>query len=360
MANKSIHFLVLVVLILSVLLFSSCATAKDSLEPESPEHMAARLYHEENCEKASIGNQDFKNIRWTPQYTYKYVGKSKCLFTATCKHCGYEKSYSEKEYIAEYAPYYGIDPEIKYSHDIRTQEQCVNNILYNMMVGRYDMDLLIETSDLITSVFKSNGQENPSLFNILYICFGEIGEFYCAQKGRSSSMNHNTGAYEIRVNRPYISAKDYLILVLEGMDLAKQYHQYMHKAGYITDDMSQLEIAYAYYQQLNINPKKNQRSAPDGSDPLTGSVYECLSGGNAACSGRATTFNVLMHLEGISCRAVQCKSHVINVMLIDGQEIFSDWGQYKIFGTREEVNAQVRADVIPSITPYSEAYKNYL
>lgn len=297
-----------------------------------------RLYHEQNCECKPLKNKRYLPYEWE----HTVVGERDEFLVSVCSECGYKRILSQSEFTHLYAPYFGLSPDIKLISNPKTEDEFANNILYNWLIGNYEFS--------ITSPYLNNDTTKVvgSLFSRLYIAYEELAGFYCAQK-RSSSYSDNS--LTITVQNPHIPEDKYYLLVLKGIDLGLGYKRYMHETGRVTEDMTETEIAKAYYTALFENPGKKQSELPQGYDTENNTVYSCLFlpnyksiGYNSACSGRASTYNLLMKLEGITSQVVQVPSHAVNRIIADGQEYVVDWGQFKVFGTWQDLDTNMKKD----------------
>lgn len=331
-----------IILLLILTAFSVFAEGNQEqvVDPAASEEM--KLYHEQNCECAPL-----KNIRYLPyEWEHTVTGKRKEFLVSVCSKCGYKRILSQDEFTHLYAPYFGLASDIKPVSNPKTEDEFANNILYNWLIGNYSFSLSSSyfSSKEIRNLLTDN--RGTSFFlSILQRSYCDLCDYYSGNiQMKVDTSDENTFKLEI-VNQLYSESKNF-IMILQGVDYALGYKRYMHETDKITEDMTETEIAKAYYTELYKNPGKRQSSLPKERNIEQLSVYSCLHlpncyapGYNSSCVGRAATYNMLMHLEGITSQTVHVPTHVVNRIIADGQEYVVDWGQYMIFGPWEDLDA---------------------
>ena len=122
-------------------------------------------------------------------------------------------------------------------------------------------------------------------------------------------------------------------------------HDSLWESGTLSYDMSQYEIAQAYYLWLCDNCRYDSAAGDDSASHL---AYGALVGGLAVCDGYTGAYNLLLKLEGIDCTALFNDSHIWTLAELDGTTYHIDvtWGdQYgrtdlRYFGMSEEQSYQ--------------------
>ena len=83
---------------------------------------------------------------------------------------------------------------------------------------------------------------------------------------------------------------------------------------------------YDYLIGLNVKPSDIDTANPSGRTVEFDSAYACLVNKKTDCVGRATAFNLFIHLEGISTQgAPDYNEHILSRVVPDGEEYFYDW-----------------------------------
>ena len=102
-------------------------------------------------------------------------------------------------------------------------------------------------------------------------------------------------------------------------------HDQLWTSGSITAEMSEYEKARVYYDWICQNCAYDY-SAGDSS--LSHIPYALFHDGTAVCDGYTGAYNLLLKLEGISCRGLSNASHIWTVATLDGTEYHIDttWG----------------------------------
>lgn len=119
-------------------------------------------------------------------------------------------------------------------------------------------------------------------------------------------------------------------------------HDALWESGYLTRDMSEYELARAYYVWLCNNCTYDSNAASDSS--LSHLAYSALLDGYAVCDGYTGAYNLLLKLEGIECTSLMNDAHIWTVAVLDGTSYHIDvtWGDrgarvdMSCFGMTEE------------------------
>lgn len=112
-------------------------------------------------------------------------------------------------------------------------------------------------------------------------------------------------------------------------------HDALWESGYLTLDMSEYELARAYYIWLCNNCTYDEGTVSDSS--LSHLAYSALVDGYAVCDGYTGAYNLLLRLEGIHCTALMNADHIWTVAVLDGTSYHIDttWGDQ---GTRTDMS----------------------
>ena len=112
-------------------------------------------------------------------------------------------------------------------------------------------------------------------------------------------------------------------------------HDALWESGYLTEGMSQYELARAYFIWLCDNCVYDDGAADSGS--LSHLAYNALCEGVAVCDGYTGAYNLLLRLEGIDCTAQFNTDHIWTVATLDGTRYHIDttWGDQ---GTRVDMS----------------------
>jgi len=102
-------------------------------------------------------------------------------------------------------------------------------------------------------------------------------------------------------------------------------HDELWQEGYLTEDMTQMEKALAYYIWICENCVYDSE-ADDTS--LSHLPYMLFEHGKAVCDGYTGAYNLLLKLEGIECSTVITETHIWTSAILDGAEYHIDttWG----------------------------------
>lgn len=103
-------------------------------------------------------------------------------------------------------------------------------------------------------------------------------------------------------------------------------HDALWESGYLTRDMSQYELARAYFVWLCNNCAYDEGTVSGSS--LSHLAYSALVDGVAVCDGYTGAYNLLLRLEGIECTALMNSDHIWTVATLDGTSYHIDttWG----------------------------------
>ena len=112
-------------------------------------------------------------------------------------------------------------------------------------------------------------------------------------------------------------------------------HDALWESGYLTGDMTQYELARAYYVWLCNNCIYDEGTVSSSS--LSHLAYSALVDGVAVCDGYTGAYDLLLRLEGIECTALMNADHIWTVAELDGTTYHIDttWGDQ---GTRVDMS----------------------
>ena len=112
-------------------------------------------------------------------------------------------------------------------------------------------------------------------------------------------------------------------------------HDALWESGYLTGDMTQYELARAYYVWLCNNCVYDEGTVSSSS--LSHLAYSALADGVAVCDGYTGAYDLLLRLEGIECTALMNADHIWTVAELDGKTYHIDttWGDQ---GTRVDMS----------------------
>ena len=112
-------------------------------------------------------------------------------------------------------------------------------------------------------------------------------------------------------------------------------HDALWESGYLTGDMTQYELARAYYVWLCNNCIYDEGTVSSSS--LSHLAYSALVDGVAVCDGYTGAYDLLLRLEGIECTALMNADHIWTVAELDGKTYHIDttWGDQ---GTRVDMS----------------------
>lgn len=179
---------------------------------------------------------------------------------------------------------------------------------------------------------------------------GELARAFSA-----AIKNYCEQMYNSATCRAYSSGRVYLTFsstaceddVLKGyrdaaLSRAIAIHDELWESGYLTGEMSQWELAKAYYLWLCENCAYDNGAV--GNDSVSHLAYSALLDGVAVCDGYTGAYNLLLKLEGIECTALFNDDHIWTVATLDGKSYHIDttWGDREgrvdltFFGMTEE------------------------
>jgi len=241
-----------------------------------------------------------------------------------------------KSTIKKNPEYYGLHEDFAKPSSLKTTKQYRNYILYNFLTCNYSMKKGFSTEtaarkygNKICSLIEPLAQSYTDLMggwlnsDVRYKIKKSNGKYYCSFYSKGAIYSNST-LYSQQV---------------KGLREALHIVDQLHQSRNITDDMTDLEKANYYYNYLLAN-----HQTPDtynGSCELPGecmeqdTVYACLVNHTAYCGGKAATFNLLMHLEGIESESAGCwfkadagtqAGHVLSKCRLDGKTYYVDWG----------------------------------
>ena len=110
-----------------------------------------------------------------------------------------------------------------------------------------------------------------------------------------------------------------------SLEEALAIRQRLWTEGYLTEDMTETEVARVYYTWICDNCVYDYDAEDDSISHLPYGLFET---GTAVCDGYTGAYNLLLKLEGIDCTALSNDGHIWTVAELDGTEVHIDttWG----------------------------------
>ena len=241
--------------------------------------------------------------------------------------------------LSQRAVYCGLPADIQWIEHPETNEDIENNILFSFLNGQYHFQFDNLTPEQGDWLFQQ-------IRNVWYI--SQLACSYPELAGALANVSTGCGNWIRSDGYLFTDSKllekvgitDELLYQqqLEALDTALAISKQLHKDGTLHDGMSQMEIAWVYYdylRDLGVRVGDGKDAVQTGKTALFDSAWACLVNKTADCVGRAAGFNLLMHIEGISAQGVRGSfrntdsGHVLSRVILDGQEYFCDWGNDK-------------------------------
>ena len=150
----------------------------------------------------------------------------------------------------------------------------------------------------------------------------------CCEQGYNTvncTFDPNTGAMMLAFSTLNCTAAETAAYREYTLDAAIAVHDQLWADGTITASMTEYEKAAVYFDWI-CRACAYDYSA--GGESLSHTAYALFSEGKAVCDGYTGAYNLLLKLEGISCRALSNDSHIWTVATLDGTEYHIDttWG----------------------------------
>jgi len=110
-----------------------------------------------------------------------------------------------------------------------------------------------------------------------------------------------------------------------AMEAAISVHDRLWKSGLLNAQMTEMDKARLYYAWICENCEYDHDA---GDDSLSHIPYNLFENGLAVCDGYTGAYNLLLKLEGITCRGYYTENHMWTVATLDGVEYHIDttWG----------------------------------
>ena len=171
----------------------------------------------------------------------------------------------------------------------------------------------------------------------------------CCEQGYNTvncTFDPNTGAMMLAFSTLNCTAAETAAYREYTLDAAIAVHDQLWADGTITASMTEYEKAAVYFDWICRACAYDYNA---GSESLSHTAYALFSEGKAVCDGYTGAYNLLLKLEGISCRALSNDSHIWTVATLDGTEYHIDttWGDslgvfpdYRYFAMSEETSRQ--------------------
>lgn len=237
------------------------------------------------------------------------------------------------------AAYFGLPADIQWIDAPTDMDDLDNNILYSFLLGNYSLNFTNLADELLSDEnfgprviqksIKALGRKYPELVGVF--CNTFVG---CGVHSDKTFIDFPKST-DLSLETLYEQQRTALTTAI-GIKNA------LHKDGTITDGMTELQIAQAYYDYLrglNVAVGGGSEAAHNGESWKYDTPYACLVNKAADCVGRAGAFNLLMHHEGIAAEGVagQIKDtdsgHVLSRVTLDGQTYYCDWGNNRPLST---------------------------
>ena len=110
-----------------------------------------------------------------------------------------------------------------------------------------------------------------------------------------------------------------------SLEEALAIRQRLWTEGYLTEDMTETEVARVYYTWICDHCVYDYDAEDDSISHLPYGLFET---GTAVCDGYTGAYNLFLKLEGIDCTALSNDGHIWTVAELDGTEVHIDttWG----------------------------------
>lgn len=173
---------------------------------------------------------------------------------------------------------------------------------------------------------------------------------YCEQMYNSATCRaYSSGKVQLSFSSTACDDDTLARYRAETMERAAAVHDALWESGYLRDDMSQYELARAYFVWLCENCVYDGGAV--GDDSVSHLAYGALVNGVAVCDGYTGAYNLLLRLEGIECTSLFNEDHIWTVAVLDGvsRHIDVTWGdqgaraELEFFGMTEEQSRQKHA-----------------
>ena len=172
----------------------------------------------------------------------------------------------------------------------------------------------------------------------------------CCEQGYNTvncTFDPNTGAMTLVFSTLNRTAEETAAYREYTLDAAIAVHDQLWADGTITAGMTDYEKAAVYFDWIC---RACAYDYDAGGESLSHTAYSLFSEGRAVCDGYTGAYNLLLKLEGISCRALSNDSHIWTVATLDGTEYHIDttWGDslgvfpdYRYFAMSEATSRQL-------------------
>ena len=211
----------------------------------------------------------------------------------------------------------GLPKDLTYIANPTRRGEYVTNILYAAATGNYE--------------FAYSGYvETPLQIGQIPYAFPELFGTWQNTRLRIANVDHT---YRLDpMGAQGVTKAEAAKNNTAAINAAKSIYRQLHASGKVTEGMTQMQIAQAYYDFMkdygvtnsglykNPNPVESQKYD---------TAYACLVNKAADCSGTTAAFNLLMHLEGIPAVGVagmvEKNGHILNYLLLDGKEYMCEF-----------------------------------
>ena len=245
------------------------------------------------------------------------------------------------------AKYYGLEG-IKWIDSPKTEAEYINNIKYAFLVGDYNLAFAFKTDEESSAFIEF--ADNEYMGGNLKEIYKTFPELMGSHINGNADLMMGSSFYWFGIRNPSLSNTEIYQQQQEALAKALEISKSLHESGKITDTMSKKDIVQVYYDYMRsygVKPYNGYNSKDRGVNMQFDTAYSALVKKEAACSGRAAAFALLMHIEEIPCATVSCHmkgapkddGHGVNYVVIDGVEYVVDYGNNKPLQTLDEAKS---------------------
>ena len=150
---------------------------------------------------------------------------------------------------------------------------------------------------------------------------------YCEQMYNSATCRaYASGKATLTFSSTTCTSAQLMDYRTKTMARAIAVHDALWESGYLSESMTEYELARAYFVWLCNNCSYDEGTV--GSRSLSHLAYSALVDGVAVCDGYTGAYNLLLQLEGIECTSLFNSDHIWTVAVLDGKTYHIDttWG----------------------------------
>jgi len=250
--------------------------------------------------------------------------------------------------------FYGLDENISWVAYPTTEAEFLNNIYCSLLLGDYTINCThiydFQTALRLNAVTNTEslfelGANKPEMFGAY--ANSEVRNGFWYEDVNKTGFFRSTmdiDFFEASLTRDQISRH-----AEQAKKAAYEISNKLHRSGTIKAGMTETEIAQVYYDYLSGMGVQAVDVETRADCMKYDTTYACLVQKKANCLGRAAAFNVLLHIEGISSQGLLCHfhgveegdDHILNYVILDGQEYVCDWFNNVPIQTIEEAESQL-------------------